>query len=263
MSKSRLAALVLFLGTFYYTPQSNAVVVNLNSLKKSELSFENDGKQILVDVYEPNTPGTYPAILLLYGAGGLLFDGSRIEIAAQRLVRAGYKVYLVHYFNQTNTMAARGPIIEKNFATWLQTVRASIPWLEKQQGYSAPIGIYGFSLGGFLAVAAASDNSQVGAVVEQAGGIVENKTEMIGHMPPVLLVHGKHDSRVPFEKYAEPMLAVFRERGTKVETRFFPHEGHNFSPTALDDAREHAIDFFRRHLHERNSFAHRAGAPRR
>jgi dipeptidyl aminopeptidase/acylaminoacyl peptidase len=59
------------------------------------------------------------------------------------------------------------------------------------------------------------------------------------------------------------MLAVFRARGTKFETRFFPHEGHNFSPTALEDARQHAIDFFRRHLGEGNSYArHAAVSPR-
>lgn len=248
MGKKRIAALLLFFMAVSDPPDSSGFVVDSSSLTRSELSFESNGRQIQVDLYQPKSEGPHPTILLLYGAGGLLFDGSRIEIVAQRLVRAGNRVYLVHYFNQTGTLAAPRPTIQKDFTTWLQTVRESIAWVEKRQGSSTPIGIYGFSLGGFLAVAVASDNSQVGAVVAQAGGIVDDETELIGRMPPVLLVHGERDHRVPFKKYGEPLLTVLRTRGTMVETRFFPHEGHNFSATALEDVREHVIDFFRRHL---------------
>ena len=93
-----------------------------------------------------------------------------------------------------------------------------------------------------------SDNPAVGAVVEHAGGIWNGETERIRHMPPVLVVHGEGDRRVPFQKYAQPLVAVLRERGATSKVRFFPEEGHVFTTSAMSSVRDAAVEFFRRHL---------------
>lgn len=235
------------------------MAANAVSTPFTRLSFESRGKRVQVDFYEPENEGPHPKVLLLYGAGGLVFDGSRMRDAAQRLVTAGNEVYLLHYFNQTHTFVAPPWTMRKDFAKWAQTVRDAIDWVDRQPGSSAPIGIYGFSLGGFLALAAASDNPRVGAVVEQAGGIADERTQRIGRMPPLLLVHGGRDRWVPFKQYAEPLVTVLNENGVKFETRFFPREGHKFKPRALEDVRARAINFFRRNLHAGNRYVRRAG----
>ena len=71
---------------------------------------------------------------------------------------------------------------------------------------------------------------------------------MIRKMPPVLMVHGERDGRVPFEQYAKPLVPVLRLRAATLETRFFPEEGHVFTPAAMKEVREDAAQFFRRHL---------------
>jgi carboxymethylenebutenolidase len=255
LGKQKLATFLVVLVVLTYTPGVRGAAAEIPF---KQLSFESNGKRIPIDLYEPAGDGAHPTILLLYGAGGLVFDGSRMRVAAQRFVRAGYTVYLLHYFNQTRTLAAPPWTMRKNFATWLQTVRESIGWIERQQGSSTPIGIYGFSLGGFLALAVASDNPEVGAVVEQAGGIADEKSQPIGHMPSLLLVHGGRDRWVPFKEYAEPLEVALQEHGIKFETRFFPLEGHKFKPAALEDARAHAINFFRRNLHDGHRYTQRA-----
>lgn len=255
MGKREFATLLVGLIAFAYAPG----LIGANSeISFKQLSFESSGKPIPVDLYEPSGEGPHPTVLCLYGAGGLVFDGSRMRVAAQRLVLAGNRVYLLHYFDQTGTFVATIATMRKEFANWLETVRESIVWIEKQPGSSAPIGIYGFSLGGFLALAAASDNPQVGAVVEQAGGLAEEKTGPLGRMPPLLLVHGGRDKWVPFKEYAQPLVTVLQKRGTRFETRFFPEEGHKFKPAALEDARAHVINFFRRNLHDGSRYARRA-----
>lgn len=253
-------ALLLCLVAFFCPRESSAA--NAVSVPSTRLSFESGGKRVQVDFYETENEGPHPKVLLLYGAGGLVFDGSRMREAAQRLVRAGNSVYLLHYFNQTHTFVAPPWTMRKDFGRWEETVRDAIAWIHQQPGSSAPIGIYGFSLGGFLALAAASDNPRVGAVVEQAGGIADEGRQRIGRMPPLLLVHGGRDRWVPFKEYAEPLVTALNENGVKFETRFFPGEGHKFKPAALEDVRARAINFFRRNLHAGNRYARRAGDPR-
>jgi len=61
---------------------------------------------VRLDLYQPNDQERHPTVLLLYGAGGLAFDGSRMRVYAQQLVRAGYNVYLLHYLDQTGEVMA-------------------------------------------------------------------------------------------------------------------------------------------------------------
>jgi dienelactone hydrolase len=247
--KGNLAAAILF---FLVPLVSGAgwrgAEADSTSISFKTLSFESNGKRIPIDLYEPSDATAHPTLLLLYGAGGLVFDGSQMRLAAEQFVRNGYRVYLLHYFNQTRMIAAPPWTMRKNFASWLETVRESIDWIAQQPGSSPRIGIYGFSLGGFLAVAVASDNKHVGAVVEQAGGIADEEAQSIGHMPPLMLVHGERDRWVPFKEYAEPMVAVLQKRGAKFETRFLPEEGHKFKAAALEETRTSAINFFQRNL---------------
>jgi dipeptidyl aminopeptidase/acylaminoacyl peptidase len=88
-------------------------------------------------------------------------------------------------------------------------------------------------------------------VVEHAGGVWNAKLDRIRKMPPVLMIHGEQDARVPFTKYATPLVPVLRARAQKVETRFFPAESHVFTPAAMATVREESARFFRKWLRRR------------
>jgi dienelactone hydrolase len=176
------------------------------------------------------------------------WTGPDMRRVARQLAESGHTVYLLHYFNRTGTIFGFDAGMQKNFASWLETVRDAIKFVRYDSANRSPVGIYGYSLGGFLAVAAASDNPGVGAIVEHAGGIWNGKTESIGRMPPVLMVHGEGDTRVPFQKYAKQLVAVLRQRGGILKTRFFPGEGHVFSAGAMTQVRAATVEFFREHL---------------
>lgn len=211
-------------------------------------SFQSGGRRIGLDHFQPADGKSRATLLVLHGAGGTLLDGPEMRRVARSLAEAGNDVFLVHYFNRTGNLFARDATMQRNFETWLNTVRDAVTFAETRSGTGRPIGIYGYSLGAFLAVAAASDNPQVGAVVEQAGGVWNNQTKRIGRMPPLLVMHGRIDTRVPFEKYAAPLLKVLRERGGPVETRFFAQEGHGFSPAAMKEVKSVAAEFFSRRV---------------
>lgn len=250
MTKTRFTV-VAFLA-LCFCPDALIFAADSDHLTVSALSMQSGGRQIRIDKYATADPtAKRPAILVLHGAGGTLLDGPEVRRVARQLAEAGHTVYLVHYFNRTGTIFGLEAGMQKNFPVWLETVRDSIKFARHDNADKSPVGIYGYSLGGFLALAAASDNPSVGAVVEHAGGIWNGKTEIIGRMPPVLIVHGEGDSRVPFQKYARPLMALLHERGSFLKTRFFPGEGHVFSAQAMSEVRSAAVKFFREHLAEK------------
>jgi dienelactone hydrolase len=245
MTKMRLAAVVLFV-LFWPFFMTNAA--ELEHLTPSKTSVQSDGRRIRIDKYATARSDKQPAILVLHGAGGTLLDGPEMRRVARQLAEAGNTVYLVHYFNRTGTIVAMDAGMQKNFPAWLATVRDCIKFAQRDSTNPSPVGIYGYSLGGFLALSAASDNPAVGAVVEHAGGAWNGKVELFKRMPPVLIVHGEKDRRVPFQKYAQPLVKVLRQRGATFKTRFFPEEGHVFTSSAMSKVRPDAVEFFRQHL---------------
>lgn len=214
----------------------------------SKVTLRTASGPIRAEVFEPASAADRPAIVVLHGAGGTLLDGPEMRRVARHLAAAGNAVYLVHYFNRTGTLFARDRTMQKNFGAWHKTVRDSIVAVQELRRDSLPVGLYGYSLGGFLALFTASDNPRVGAVVEHAGGVWNGKVDRIRKMPPVLMVHGERDVRVGFQQYATPLVPLLRARGGPVETRFFPDEGHVFTQGAMSQVRQDAESFFRRHL---------------
>jgi dipeptidyl aminopeptidase/acylaminoacyl peptidase len=233
--------LVLLFATSPTIAANDRVVVSKVRLATSPAS-------ITAESYELAGAAPRATVLVLHGAGGTLLDGPEMRRVARALATDGNAVYLLHYFQPTGTMFALDATMQRNFRTWLEVVQSAVTAVQQERGSRAPVGIYGYSLGGFLALRAASDNPQVGAVVEHAGGVWNKRMDKIGRMPPVLMVHGERDKRVPFAQYAEPLVPVLRRRATKLETHFFPDEGHVFGRPAMETVRSDAARFFRRHL---------------
>ena len=218
-------------------------------LRVSSVSIPSGGRQIRATVFQPVAKARGPAILVLHGAGGMMFDGAEMQRMSRHLAGKGNTVYLLHYFNSTGTpFAVRGSTMARHFSTWRRTVLDAIEHVQATHPGRAPVGIYGYSLGGFLALFSASDNPRVGAVVEHAGGVWNDKLDRLGKLPPVLMIHGERDVRVPFDRYAAPAVPELRKRSPKVETRFFPTEGHRFTPAAMKTVRDDTAAFFTRAL---------------
>ena len=220
--------------------------------RPASLSFVSGGKMIRVDAYEPAGAADHPSALVLHGAGGMLFDGPEMRRVASQLAAGGVRAYVVHYFDGSGVVfTTSNRVLQEHFDAWLAVVRAAVNFAGKKQAageYGKPMGIYGYSMGAFLGIAASSDHPGVGALVEQAGGVWDNQMNRLGRMPPVLMIHGRADRRVPFDKYAVPLARTLHARGTPVQTLFFDGEGHGFSPSAQAQARLAAARFIRRQL---------------
>lgn len=216
---------------------------------QSRKNFESGGRQIKVDVFTPDSPGPHRKVIVLPGAGGMLFDGPQSKRVARELATRGIEACVVNYFNRTSThIAPNDGVMIHNFPTWMATVNDAVNWLGGQEGKQRSIGIYGYSLGGYLAVAVGSVNPLVGAVVEQSGGIWDKFYDPVNPLPPVLVLHGKKDARVGFVLNTERMRRYVERDGGKFHNIFFEEEAHRFSDEAMEKVTLAASDFFKEHL---------------
>ncbi len=208
--------------------------------------FETAGKQISVDVFGPKN--ARKKVVVLHGAGGMMFDGGQVKELARVLAERDIEAYVVNYFNRTNDWFVLGDEgLVKGFSDWAEVIDDAVNWVfAKNDGRT--IGVYGYSLGGFLAVEAAAGNERIGAVVSQSGGIWDQFEPVDAALPPILVVHGTADSRVYFELNTGRIEKVVTEYGTEMETMYLKGEEHRLSESAQVRVDRAAGEFFSREL---------------
>ncbi len=215
-------------------------------LKSRRESFESGGERIKVDVFGPEK--VTRAVIVLHGAGGMMFDGGQMRAVARELAGAGMTVYVVNYFNRTGDWFVLGDKgLIAGFEPWLATVRDAVDWVSGRAG-GKPVGVYGYSMGGFLGVAAAAGNPRVGALVEQSGGIWDKFDDVEAALPPTLVAHGTADERVYFERNTDRIKAVVAKHGTPLRVMAIEGGKHRLDDTEQGRVNEAAVGFFERWL---------------
>jgi len=89
-------------------------------ITQSQLSFDSGGKTIRLDAYLPAGNGaSFPAVVALYGAGGGVEGMGK---PAALLAEQGFAVYVLHYFDRTDTKFADKATALRNFPVWMKTL---------------------------------------------------------------------------------------------------------------------------------------------
>jgi len=216
-------------------------------ITNEDLSFTSGGRRIAVQAWRNDLPSS-PAILVLHGAGGLDVGHRYIAQLARTVAPSGFHTFLVEYFDRTGTERASDAIIKTHAPAWLETIRDAVDFIAALPGVEADnIGAFGYSLGGYLAVALAAQDERIRAVVELAGGIDAETAAAATRLPPLLIVHGREDQRVSFNNAVE-LQALCEKLRSPVQTLFLPGERHLLSPGATLVAVRQALRFYDAHL---------------
>jgi carboxymethylenebutenolidase len=167
---------------------------------------------------------------------------------AEQFSRVGYAVYVPHYFERTGTHWADDATIEKHFVEWMETIRAGVELVTQQLAVDPQrLAFIGFSLGAFLALAIAAEEPRIKAVVDFFGGIPEQIRDRCTRMPPVLILHGDADERVP-RRWATELEQLLQRCGTEYDIKLYRGEGHRFGMMTMLDAGARTVDFLKKHL---------------
>ncbi len=212
-------------------------------------TFLSGGVPVRMSETEVGAGGRKPAVILLHGAGG------SISYWAQRFAPAaagfGVGVYAPHYFDKTGTeRPTRAMILDgEHFPAWLAAVNDAIEHVASRPSIDPDrIALLGVSLGGFLAVAAATANRRLRAVLELSGGVPPGwESRITPSMPPVLVLHGEGDTVVPVAE-ARKLERLLQSAGVVHQTQIFPGENHWFQAAAQARLLMTCAGFLGRHL---------------
>lgn len=218
------------------------------NLVESREFFINGEKKIEVEIFRPAMDARSPALLVLHGARGIEFGNAHIRQLAQLLAANGFATFLVHYFDRTKTFYADDASIRQHFELWLDTIADAVSFAAQHSGVDAEkIGCFGYSLGGYFALAQAARDLRIRAVIEIAGGVDASYTDKFQRMPPTLILHGSEDRRVPVSN-AHEIERLAKKFGADFEIQIYRGEGHVLSPLAMMDALNRGLAFLQIHL---------------
>lgn len=211
-------------------------------------SFESGGRKIGVEAFVSTSSQRGPALVVIHGAGGMEYSNGYIRQLASAFAANGISTYMIHYFDRTGHRWVDDATIYENFVTWLDTIADGIKYIQSQPGVDpGKIALFGYSLGGYLAVAEGARNPAVAAVVELAGGIDPSFAEQTRRMPPTLVLHGNADKRVLPER-ARELQELLRKVEAPHEIQLYEGEGHVLSPAAALDALARGLAFLGKYL---------------
>jgi carboxymethylenebutenolidase len=218
-------------------------------------SFAVSGKQVAVDVFEPKTKGQHPAVILLHDSAGLRGPAEKIfQQCGRTLAAEGYVAFLVHYFETTGHRKVEpADVTPKVFHQWMVAVRGTVTFARGRKNVDGRrIGLVGFSIGGYLAMAAASEKDLgIAAVAEFFGGLPEPLWKDLRHLPPTLIIHGDQDGIIPV-KEAYALWGYCLAKKVPHVVRIYPGQQHlfkgNIQGLAALDARVCALRFLKDHL---------------
>ena len=216
-------------------------------VEESSLSFTSLGRTIQVDAYVPEGKGQrHPAAIVLHGSGGMhLIGGQSTQRYAEALANRGIATYVVHYFDGTGTFTADDALEAREYWRWVRIVHDAVGWARaRPEVRPSRVGLFGISLGAYVAVGAAATDPRVARVVLMSGGLEPGTADSVRRFPSALLLHGTHDDVVPLA--AEDTLARLLTRHRALVTRHqYPGEGHSFADSAAVDAVERSARFLR------------------
>lgn len=212
--------------------------------------FKTAGREVRVETFADPANKNAPSIIVLHGATGVDFANRFIASLAERFAAQGFVVHLVHYFDRTGTRYADDETIKDSSTAWLEAIHEAVSIVRKKRP-DAAIGFFGYSLGGYLSAAESIRNDEVSAAVILAGGLDEGSARSIRRAPPMLILHGAADRRVPVSE-ARRLESALKSAGGAPELHVYPGEGHIMSLSTYADVVQRSLRFFRGQL-RRNS----------
>lgn len=195
---------------------------------------------------KPEKHGTYPAVIILYGASG--WRPEYISIAKE-LADSGFIALVLDYYAETKKDTLQTDI-GLMWPKWEAMIRSAVTFLQEDSSTKkGSVGLIGYSRGAFLAISSASSIPDVRAVVDYFGGGSSEKdvlASQVRNFPPLLILHGEKDEVVPVSMAYSLRDAVIAQGG-EVEMKIYPNQPHGYNATwSPYYSKQDAIDSFQR-----------------
>jgi carboxymethylenebutenolidase len=211
--------------------------------------YESGAASIAVEERELQTSNAHPAMLVLHGSmgAGSYWLGRFVPAFDE----VGAAAYAPRYLQKTRSLIATQKTIfdGTHFPAWLAAVRDAVTFVAERPNVDVRrIGVLGFSLGAYLALALAAEDPRIRAVIALSGGIPPGWEDKVTKaMAPVLILHGAND---PVVRVGEAYKAelILKERGVHCEVEIYPGERHWMAGAAHARVLARCTAFLKKHL---------------
>lgn len=227
-----------------YTTDARVVV--------TDTAYTSGGARIAVERVAIPGVGRRPAILVLHPSDGVAGSGGEyVRRYAQVLARNGYVAYVVHYFDRTGDTRTNDAREDAEFPVWTATLEDAVTFAQHDPAVTpARIGVFGYSLGAWMALALGAEDHRVGAIVGLGSGFFDALRPAVHRMPPTLLLHGRDDDVVPLAR-AMAVDSTLRRLGVVHQLVIYPGQQHSLGGDAETDGQARMVRFFNRELRRR------------
>ena len=222
------------------------VVTDPSRIKGGVISLQSSGSQIAAYVAQPNSPGSYPGIVVIQEAFGLV---DHICDLARRFANIGYNACAPALYwrrgapkNPDNMDDVRPVMFGLPDSEAVQDLEAAADYLRAIPGATGKIGAIGFCSGGRHTLLFATSSNKVDAAIDCWGGFINRATpdaetnaarpkaplDMVGSLHcPLFGVFGEEDQSPPVEFEAE-LKKRGQAAGKNVTTKIYKGAGHAF-----------------------------------
>ncbi|HTT75330.1 MAG TPA: dienelactone hydrolase family protein [Candidatus Binataceae bacterium] len=249
-------------------------VTDLSSLETRDVTFDSDNFKMEAYLARPKAPGTYPGVLILHEAFGLVEHERDV---ARRFANQGFIALAPNVYsrvgalkNATDMAEVRAKMFGIRDAQLVRDFEAAAGFIRAQPGANGKVGCVGFCVGGRWTLLFACSSDKVNAAVDCWGGFITRATpesattperpapviDLVQHLHcPLYVVCGEEDQN-PSPADAEELRKRLQQAGKTFQIEVFKNAGHAFFADYRPSYREKAafelwpkmVGFFKTHL---------------
>jgi carboxymethylenebutenolidase len=224
-----------------------------------QFRFAADEGDVVVTRYGAAGSDKRPGVVLLHGTHGFERRLAAYERYASALTAKGIDAYLLRYltaadiefFDSGATTRKREAFEARRYDGWAKWVSAGVNAILQRPDSSNRIGLLGFSLGGYVAAAAAARDPHINALAVLYAGMPAAIVSGVKHLPPLIELHGRADTNVAFAE-GEQLVKLGKKLGAEAEQVPYPGKAHGFDLSETDpmaaDAIARVVRFFEARL---------------
>jgi carboxymethylenebutenolidase len=249
-------------------------VTNPAALETRDVTFQSDGFAMRAYLARPKAPGTYPAVIVLHEAFGLVEHERDV---ARRFANAGFIALAPDVYsrvgapqNASDMAEVRAKMFGLTDAQLVRDFEAAAAFVRAQPGASGKLGCVGFCVGGRWTLLFACSSDKLDAAIDCWGGFITRATPDALTTParpvpvvdlaarlhcPLYLVCGEEDQN-PSPADAAELAKRLEQTGKNFKLEVFKNAGHAFFADYRPSYREapalelwpKMVAFFKTHL---------------
>lgn len=204
--------------------------------------FTSNSQTVRGLIYKPTGPANGAAVVLLHSSEGLSVDAHSFDPHAIQLAARGYHVLVPNYFE---ARARQVPWNGRDVRLWEEAGHDAVAWMGTQEGVDpARVGIWGFSLGGFVATDGSAHPDSTARVAIGVGTGQDIFEASRGRRElPMMLIEGYSTFPVISAATMRELAANLRRRGATVEVQMLDAPGRSMTGPVWCEVFQHTRRF--------------------